>query len=63
MMRLETACEIISQWGYVVEQALACRTQDFFSYSSCSVLKFQCAEILILLPCFTTACHLCCFHY
>lgn len=63
MICLETAGEIISQLGYVVEQALACRMQDFVSYSSCSVLKFECSEILILLSCFTAACHLCYSHY
>lgn len=51
MICLEIAGEIISQLGYMTEQALACRMQDFVSYSSCSVLKSECAETLILLSC------------
>lgn len=39
------------QLGYVVEQALASRMQDFVSYSSCSVLKSASAETLIPLSC------------
>lgn len=41
MICLETAVKIISQFRYVVEQALVCRMLDFVSYSSCSVLKFE----------------------
>lgn len=51
MICLDTAVKIVRRLRNVVEQALACRTIDFLSYSSCSVLKFERAETLILLSC------------